>query len=126
MHLEELEKKRTITFKYDKPYRLMYLLRQAINTTHFHLKSFYRFKVIKDGVTCLYEPPLSEIEIEYKFLEVNEEVDYWGLAQSILEFTAPTRYTSFNISESELESLKALAEKNNRNLIVLDNQIELI
>ena len=124
-HLKELEKKSSVVFKYDKPHRLLYILRQAINTSHSHLKPFYRFKVTQDTVCCIYEPPLDEVQIEISFDEIQDEMDYWSLAQEIVEFTTPKRYINCIISDEEFENLSIYSEKLSRSITKTNNIVEL-
>lgn len=126
LHLLELEKKQTILFEDPNPTRLLYILRQAVNTTHFHLKDLYKFRLVKGvGVRCIYEPPLLSLSLKVELKDVSEEVDYWRIASDISLDSYNLRYLNPQVSDEEFIELQLLCETKGLKIQYTNSQIEI-
>ena len=104
-------------------------MRQAINTTHHHLKSFYTFRIVKGvGVRCLFEIPAEELPlvVERNLEEVNEPADFWKISEDISLDIFNTRYIQPVITDEEFISLELLAETKNLKVSYHNNILEII
>lgn len=103
-YLRILEKaNQDVTFQSSTPIRLQELFRNAVNTTHTHLKDKYKFRVINGAVLCEYVC----IDIELGNV-VTIPVDLLRIADDILKENYPIKYMSVELTEEELSSLNSI------------------
>lgn len=95
--------KKDVIFQSPSPYKLQDLFRNAFNTTHTHLKSKYRLKLLSNSILCEY------VDLQISLGNVVEiEVDVLRIADDILNQNYPIIYKNTNLSSEDVASLSSI------------------
>src|SRR5690606_2503973 len=78
--------------------------RNAINTTHKHLKELYSFKSLPQGVLCNY----IDIQISIPISTDETPVDVLKIADDILNSRIPIKYSNVSATDEEVSTLRTL------------------